>query len=138
MRWMLDHRGVDTPCKRCLGFGSIAYGSTATWRGGIGGCSVTRDVCDHCWGSGDEHEHWPDLRKLRNEERARVHAEAANLLSQRSGVGLSSLRPAIKSIALELHRLSRSRRLRPDGFGDVARSLASALEDMVKATEVRP
>ena len=57
-------RGVDTPCKECAGLGVKTYGSTATWRGGIGGQSLTSGVCDKCWGSGDEHRKWPSHRLL--------------------------------------------------------------------------
>lgn len=59
-------RGVDTVCTKCHGFGVRTYGDTTTWRGGIGGQSITRDVCDHCWGTGDEHKKGTDLRKLTN------------------------------------------------------------------------
>ena len=49
---------------RCSGFGVIAYGSTATWRGGAGGQMVTSGVCDHCWGSGSHSKPWLNLRTL--------------------------------------------------------------------------
>ncbi len=39
-------------CHWCGGFGHRGYGSTATWRGGVGGQVVTQDVCDKCWGTG--------------------------------------------------------------------------------------
>lgn len=61
---MLDIRGIDTPCKECGGWGVKTYGSTATWRGGIGGSALTDDVCDNCWGSGDENKKWPSHRLL--------------------------------------------------------------------------
>jgi hypothetical protein len=60
----LDWRGVEGPCTVCGGTGKKAYGSTATWHGGIGGATMTSGVCDHCWGSGDEHNHGADLRKM--------------------------------------------------------------------------
>ena len=60
----LQWRNIETPCKKCQGTGSVTYSSTAMWRGGIGGSMLTLGVCDHCWGSGDEHRHWTDLRKL--------------------------------------------------------------------------
>lgn len=59
---ILDLRGVQTPCERCSGFGYRAYGSTSTWRGGIGGSAITGGVCDHCWGSGDQVSPWPSWR----------------------------------------------------------------------------
>jgi hypothetical protein len=58
-------RGVQTPCKRCGGFGVYTYGSTSTWHGGVGGQAMTNDVCNKCWGSGDENNHWPDRRLWR-------------------------------------------------------------------------
>jgi len=67
---MLVWRNVETPCTVCKGSGVRAYPSTATWHGGIGGQMMTMAVCDHCWGSGDEHIHWTDLRQLPGERRA--------------------------------------------------------------------
>lgn len=57
-------RGVQTPCPGCSGLGVKLYGSTATWRGGIGGAAMTNDVCDECWGSGDAERPWPSHRLL--------------------------------------------------------------------------
>ena len=60
----LQMRGVETPCHRCSGLGVRGYGDTSTWRGGIGGQIMSSGICDHCWGSGDENNHWTDLRKI--------------------------------------------------------------------------
>lgn len=61
-------RGVDgDPCDRCNGAGVFSYGNTATWRGGAGGNMVTLDVCNACWGSGDQERKGCDLRRLRAE-----------------------------------------------------------------------
>jgi len=49
-------------CEACGGSGYQTYGSTATWRGGVGGQSMTTDVCCECWGSGDKHRPWPSHR----------------------------------------------------------------------------
>lgn len=51
-------------CTECNGNGFKYYDSTATWRGGIGGAAVTKDVCDVCWGSGDDQNPLTDLKKL--------------------------------------------------------------------------
>lgn len=56
-------------CTACQGKGRRAYGSTATWRGGIGGQAITADVCDKCWGSGNTEQPGTDLRRLRNQQR---------------------------------------------------------------------
>ena len=66
-----DWRNIETLCTKCSGTGVRAYGSTAGWSGGIGGQMMTSGVCDHCWGSGDEHEHGADLRKIRGLQRAK-------------------------------------------------------------------
>lgn len=42
----------------------VAYGSTATWHGGVGGASITNGVCDKCWGSGDADQPWPSHRRF--------------------------------------------------------------------------
>ena len=53
---------ADDVCPRCQGSGYRAYGSTATWHGGIGGQMITTDVCDLCWGSGSKSRPWPNWR----------------------------------------------------------------------------
>ena len=63
---LLSWRGLidGEQCENCGGSGVVAYGSTATWRGGIGGAAMTNDVCDKCWGSGDKFKPWPSHRKF--------------------------------------------------------------------------
>ncbi len=56
-------------CRECGGSGYKLYGSTATWRGGIGGQAMTNDVCDYCWGSGSKSNPWPSWRKYEALER---------------------------------------------------------------------
>lgn len=56
-------------CTACGGQGSRAYGSTSSWRGGIGGQSITSDVCDRCWGTGRSDRTGPDLRAIERELR---------------------------------------------------------------------
>ena len=132
LKWFLRHRGVETPCSHCNGLGSRTYGSTATWRGGMGGAAMTKDVCDHCWGSGDENDHWTDLRRLKNEQDVRVHQLAGELLAHRCGIGLNILKPALLELCNELDKFERQRRPRPDGFDTVSRCLAGVLRDLIK------
>ena len=61
----LSQRGVNYACTRCNGLGTITYGSGSTWRGGVGGAVMTIDVCNHCWGSGDEFKKWPSHKLLK-------------------------------------------------------------------------
>ncbi len=62
----LSWRGIPEgqACTRCHGSGGITYGSTATWRGGIGGAAMTHDVCNLCWGSGWDNRPWTNLKKV--------------------------------------------------------------------------
>lgn len=60
-------------CRECGGSGYKLYGSTATWRGGIGGQAMTNDVCDYCWGSGSNSRPWPSWRKYEALERKVKH-----------------------------------------------------------------
>lgn len=65
----LEYRGIynkDDACKSCHGSGIVSYGSTSTWRGGIGGCAMTNDICDKCWGSGSITRKGINLRVLFN------------------------------------------------------------------------
>ncbi len=50
-------------CSRCGGLGHRAYPTSATWHGGAGGMTVTGDLCDRCWGSGDETEPFSNLKE---------------------------------------------------------------------------
>lgn len=65
-QYHFEWRGIpeDQVCVRCYGRGSRVYPSTSTWRGGIGGQALTSDVCDQCWGSGNEKQPWTNLRKM--------------------------------------------------------------------------
>jgi RecJ-like exonuclease len=50
-------------CKKCGGTGKYSYPDTATWLKGIGGQSITEDVCDKCWGTGRSDRTGLNLRK---------------------------------------------------------------------------
>ncbi len=63
---VMERRGVEYPCEKCHGIGVRAYGSTATWGGGIGGQAITSDTCDVCWGTGDYYKRGVNLRLLRS------------------------------------------------------------------------
>jgi hypothetical protein len=96
----------------------------------MGGASMTKDVCDRCWGSGDEHEHFVDLRRLRATEDHRVAERAAELFSQRCGVGLKSIRPGLLELIGEPEKFGRGRKVRAEGFDVVCRCLASLLKEL--------
>jgi len=133
--WMLRHRNIDEPCDTCGGAGCRWYGSTSTWRGGMGCSMMTMDVCDRCWGSGDKYNLWTDLRALKNGEDAKVKARAATLFADRCGMGLRSLRPGIKALAEEMDKYERERKTRPSGFKTVASCLAKLLRELLPPEE---
>ena len=81
------YRDVRTPCEVCGGWGVVTYGSTATWRGGIGGQAMTPGVCDRCWGSGDEHRRWPSWRET-DHLRAKLSTAEATIQQQRQQLAL--------------------------------------------------
>lgn len=133
----LQWRGVQTPCPKCKGTGSVLYGNTSTWRGGMGGAAMTRDVCDGCWGSGDKDRPWLDLRSQRDEMNQEIAARAGDLLSRAVGSNLTVTRPAIEALAVEMDKLekSRPRTPRPRFFHDLAKSLAKSFRAMASTTK---
>lgn len=60
----LEWRGIEDQCVKCGGTGRRAYASTSTWHGGAGGSMMTEDICDRCWGTGDQTRKGADLRRL--------------------------------------------------------------------------
>ena len=128
LRW----RGVRTPCDKCKGSGICIYSSTATWRGGMGGAAMARDVCDECWGSGDHDRHGDDLRAQRDGWNQSVATAAGRLLSESVGGYLTVTIPAINAIAGELEKLAsgRTHATRAPYFDDLAKSLAKSLRKM--------
>jgi len=70
-------------CGRCHGEGSRTYGSTSTWRGGMGGASISRDICDLCWGTGRSDKTGYNLRKYEETFSIAVQKAASEYLVKR-------------------------------------------------------
>lgn len=98
-REMLRSRGVVIPCEKCRGAGVHSYSSGATWRGGAGTASFEWDVCDRCWGSGDEHRHGLDLRELTAQRAKWEEDQVHDYLQQRLGIGLGGMRRRVNELA---------------------------------------
>ena len=81
-------RGVEPgdECPACRGWGRRSYASTATWRGGCGGQTITTDVCDKCWGSGSRAVSWADLRRMTGHIQALETQRDAALASAREEI----------------------------------------------------
>ncbi len=111
----LDWRDIRTVCEGCHGSGHLLYGNTSTWRGGIGGASMTSGVCDHCWGSGDADNHWTDLRKLDDQRREMNEEQCAKWFCSMSGLTLQSSAPSWQHLIDRLE-LEQNRRKFPEGI----------------------
>ena len=137
LKWMRRHRGVVTPCVKCNGFGVRHYGSAATWRGGMACACMQRDVCDHCWGTGDEHVTGVDLRVQINGEDQRVNERAVELIALAACCPFESCKPTVLEVADELDRLARGRKARPRWFDAICTSLAATLRKGCKASDAQ-
>ncbi len=114
--WKL-FRGVRDPCDRCKGSGQLMYGSTSTWRGGMGGAAMTRDVCDICWGSGDKHRTWQDLRAWRDRDTEMSRKQAFEYLQSVFGTRYESIRSSLLHFADIIEKETRRRKL-PEGTNE--------------------
>lgn len=110
----IRQRGVRRPCFMCRGLGTRWYPSTSTWREGMGGASFTVDVCDKCWGSGDEDRPWLDLRENEKERRAWEAGQCRRWLQQRLGLNYRSLTGAWDALLKVLEKEGRRRKM-PEG-----------------------
>lgn len=131
-----DWRGITSgkSCNECGGSGWKTYGSTATWRGGVGGASMTPDVCDACWGSGDRSTPWTNLRVLRSEQHFELKRHTLEDWAKRSGIGTSTLRATIPIMVDALNALLRKRKNALDFFQQRAvEVLVNALNSLLQA-----
>jgi hypothetical protein len=106
---MLRWRGIEVPCQRCHGSGVRLYGSTSTWQGGAGGAEMTTDVCDQCWGTGDERRKGADLRELMAVRREWEGAQCLKYFARQTGATLGITREHMGAIAEILDRETRRR-----------------------------
>lgn len=141
-RWMLDFRGIKEPCMRCGGAGRRAYGSTSTWRGGIGGAAITEDVCDACWGTGDDARHGVNLRALEVTRRDWEAAQCAHWLAKRIGAKLQTQVENLRALADVIEAESRRSKV-PEGVAHAfwykrsAESLANVIRELTGANHDR-
>jgi hypothetical protein len=61
----VEYRGVVFPCETCHGLGTRPYPDISTWRhADLSRQIVINDVCDACWGTGDEYRHGVNLKEV--------------------------------------------------------------------------
>lgn len=131
----IHRRGVRSPCFMCRGLGTRYYPSTSTWRGGMGAAALTSDVCDKCWGSGDQDRPWLDLRKLEKERRAWEAEQCREWLKQQLGMRLFVLSGAWGALLKVLEKEGRRRKMpegvrHPHDWHAVTAVLAKVLREM--------
>lgn len=130
-------RGIDRHadlCGVCGGWGRRLYGSTATWRGGVGGAAMTWDVCDVCWGSGTPQHPGENLREWRDRLRQAHTLGSARMFAESIGAQLGVMRPTVEALSKELRKMSRQRRPRPYWWADSCERLADLLEEAIPGT----
>jgi hypothetical protein len=127
LKEMLRLRGVDDPCETCRGLGVHWYGNTSTWEHGVGGSSITIDVCDVCWGTGDKYRHGVDLRAQRDNLLAEIERRSLTMFVDRIGASMSVMHGTIEAMCVELDKLSRGRKQRPHFFYESCEQLAKML-----------
>ena len=121
----LDWRGVERPCLVCRGTGWRLYGSTSTWRGGIGGQAMTRGQCDACWGSGDADRPWTNLRELERRHAAeRTRSALDDLVGRVVGPRRDRGDDDVRGLVVALEKIGR---------GDVAKADVSTVGRMIAA-----
>lgn len=129
----LDWRGVVDPCMRCGGAGQLMYGDSATWRqGGLrAGHQPTRDVCDLCWGTGDRWRIGVDLRRMREEENARIAAAVMETVEAHAGVSdwnRSRSLLLVRTLRDLVEPAGRKRAIIEGSAGSIVLSLAALIE----------
>lgn len=112
--YFVRQRGVNDPCDKCKGLGSYYYSSGATWRGGMGTCAFTWDICDQCWSTGDKYRIGTDIRKLEAQREDWEENQCLEYLARRLGCSLSRLRNRINQLADICEKQANKRKL-PEG-----------------------
>lgn len=111
-----NDRGVypEHFCEACRGNGVRTYSNTATWRGGIAGQACTQDVCDKCWGSGDRHNPWTDIRKLEQKRTDWQEDQVFDYIHRKLGMNFDTFKYAVEQLAKYCDKQERRRKL-PEG-----------------------
>ncbi len=131
----IGRRGGD-PCGKCSGLGARMYSHGSTWRGGMGTVGGRHDICDDCWGSGDDHEPWLNLRTLEETNRRLVAERAVDALARSCGASLVTAQDSVIEIIAALDKIARGRRVSL-WTSSIACSLANILRRAIGVAEVR-
>jgi hypothetical protein len=115
----------------------------------MGTASMSRDICDKCWGSGDKYRTFTDIRELEKKLRAKAGKEASEWLAKETGVRFRQLRPVFYFIADQIEKLDKKRKLPENLASDernyhngvkllsrTIREMCDAEENFLKSKEV--
>lgn len=127
-------RSLKENCSRCGGKGRAHYSSGATYHGGAGTCSLAWDICDKCWGSGDETDPFDNLRERNERWKQRVAAAGLESICKQLGAYVEPRH--LEYIAEAIAALGRKRKL-PDGaspfwWSMYCEGMASYLRDLAR------
>lgn len=120
-------------CPKCNGSGDYLYGHGSTWRGGMGVCASTYDVCDVCWGTGQQSVKGYDIRAAEAALDVARRGASARWFIQTLGLQYSTVR---KYVAPVVDKLRRARWGPIDvGFPEFIQRLATVLEKLTDDAE---
>lgn len=124
---LTDHH-LRNVCSSCSGLGRKWYGNGGTWHPpGMATQGHQRDLCNVCWGSGDDREPFMNMRKFVDDKNEQVRSDGAKVLAGKARIPFASMRAGCEALAAELERLARGRKERPSGFEAMATILADEL-----------
>lgn len=129
-------RGVDTPCENCNGLGTICYPDSNTWRESSGRVVLrmfTHDVCNVCWGTGDEHRHGVNLQEIEATTNLRIAQVTVDRLARVAGATLKVSRKAVDALREQLELLAQKGKEYPPYFSKICRALADTLSHGVQS-----
>jgi hypothetical protein len=93
MEWVCRRKGINSPCQKCKGFGTYAYGHSSTFRGGMGMGSRSNDVCDECWGSGSAHHKGANIKELERKHDDWKDEQCAKWFAEKAGIQFKFMKP---------------------------------------------
>jgi hypothetical protein len=80
----------------------------------MGGQAFTSDVCDKCWGSGDKHNTWADIRQLEQKQRDWEEDQVLEYMHSRLGLNYDTFKFALATLVRECGKQERKRTLPED------------------------
>lgn len=125
-------------CSGCEATGRKCYPNTSGWFGGVGGCAITQDLCDTCWGSGDEEYPFRNLREMTERYEARVSQATFDSFLQKLNFQGPHMRAEVQGVVDVLNKVDQGDVLKGKlsfGVRRMAGLLGSMLGTMLKGSK---